>query len=36
MKKVLVVYFSVSGVTEMVAEDLAKEFNADLEEIVPA
>ncbi|MBO8461662.1 MAG: flavodoxin, partial [Firmicutes bacterium] len=36
MKKVLVVYFSVSGVTERVAEDLAKEFNADLEEIVPA
>ena len=36
MKKVLVVYFSVSGVTERAAKDLAKEFNADLEEIVPA
>lgn len=35
MKKILVVYFSASGVTEKVAIDLAKEFNADLDEIVP-
>ena len=35
MSKVLVSYFSASGVTKRKAEDLAKEIGADLIEIVP-
>ena len=35
MKKVLVAYFSASGVTRRVAENLAKAIDADLFEIVP-
>ncbi len=35
MSKVLVAYFSASGVTKMVAESLAKVAEADLFEIVP-
>ncbi len=35
MKKVLVAYFSASGVTKKVAENLAKAAGADLFEIVP-
>lgn len=35
-KKKLVAYFSVSGVTKRVAEELARMANADLYEIVPA
>lgn len=35
MSKVLVSYFSASGVTKRKAEDLAKEVNGDLFEIVP-
>ena len=35
MSKVLVTYFSVSGVTKKVAEELAKVEQADLFEIVP-
>ena len=35
MSKVLVVYFSASGVTKKVAENLAKAAGADLFEIVP-
>ena len=36
MSKVLVAYFSASGVTKKVAEELAKVEKADLFEIVPA
>ena len=36
MNKVLVAYFSASGVTRKVAEELAKVEKADLYEIVPA
>ena len=36
MKKILVAYFSASGVTRRVAENLAKAANADLFEIAPA
>ena len=36
MSKVLVAYFSASGVTKKVAEELAKVEKADLYEIVPA
>lgn len=36
MKKTLIVYFSATGNTKRAAEKLAKEFNADLFEIVPA
>ena len=35
MSKVLVSYFSASGVTKRKAEELAKEVNGDLFEIVP-
>lgn len=35
MEKVLVAYFSVSGVTEKVAKELAKAENADLFQICP-
>lgn len=35
MNKILVSYFSASGVTKRKAEDLAKEVNGDLFEIVP-
>jgi len=35
MKKTLVTYFSATGTTKAVAEQMAKEFNADLFEIVP-
>ena len=35
MKKILVAYFSASGVTKKVAENMAKAANADLFEIVP-
>jgi flavodoxin len=35
MKKTLVVYFSATGTTKAAAQKLAKEFNADLYEIVP-
>lgn len=36
MNKTLIAYFSASGVTASVAEDLAKTLEADLHEIVPA
>lgn len=36
MKKTLITYFSATGNTKRAAEKLAKEFNADLFEIVPA
>ena len=36
MKKVLVAYFSASGVTAKLAQTLASAINADLHEIVPA
>ncbi len=36
MKKILVAYFSASGVTKKVAEKMAKAANADLFEIAPA
>ena len=36
MKKVLVAYFSASGVTKRAAEEIAAETGADLYEIVPA
>lgn len=36
MNKILVAYFSASGVTKKIAEMLAKEANADLYEIKPA
>ena len=36
MNKMLVAYFSASGVTKKIAEMLAKEANADLYEIKPA
>ena len=36
MKKVLVAYFSASGVTKRAAEEMAAETGADLYEIVPA
>lgn len=35
MKKTLIVYFSATGTTKAAAEKLAREFNADLFEIVP-
>ena len=35
MKKILVAYFSASGVTKKVAENMAKAVNADLFEIAP-
>ncbi|MBP5536591.1 MAG: NAD(P)H-dependent oxidoreductase [Bacteroidales bacterium] len=35
MKKTLVVYFSATGTTKAAAQQLAKECNADLYEIVP-
>ena len=35
MNKILVAYFSASGVTEKLAQDLAKAANADLFEIMP-
>ena len=35
MKKTLVAYFSATGTTRAAAEQLAKEFNADLFEIAP-
>ena len=35
MKKTLVVYFSATGTTKAAAQKLAKEFNADLYEIIP-
>ena len=35
MKKTLIVYFSATGTTKAAAQKLAKEFNADLYEIVP-
>ena len=35
MKRILVAYFSASGVTKKVAENMAKAANADLFEIVP-
>lgn len=35
MNKILVAYFSASGVTKKIAEMLAKEANADLYEIKP-
>lgn len=35
MSKILVAYFSVSGVTKQVAERMAKDAGADLYEIVP-
>ncbi|MBR6092373.1 MAG: NAD(P)H-dependent oxidoreductase [Bacteroidales bacterium] len=35
MKKTLVVYFSATGTTKAAAQKLAKEFDADLYEIVP-
>ena len=35
MKKTLIVYFSATGTTKEAAKKLAKEFNADLYEIVP-
>ena len=35
MKKTLVVYFSATGTTKAAAQRLAKEFNADLYEIIP-
>ena len=35
MSKVLVSYFSASGVTKRKANDLAKEVGGDLYEIVP-
>ncbi len=35
MKKILVAYFSASGVTKKVAENMAKAANADLFEIAP-
>ena len=34
MSKILVTYFSASGVTEKVARDIAKAVGADLYEIV--
>ena len=36
MSKILVTYFSASGVTEKVARDIAKAVGADLYEIAPA
>ena len=36
MKKILVAYFSASGVTKRAAEEIAAETDADLYEIVPA
>lgn len=36
MKKILVAYFSASGVTKRAAEEMAAETGADLYEIVPA
>ena len=36
MKKILVAYFSASGVTKRAAEEIAAETGADLYEIVPA
>ncbi|MBR5942221.1 MAG: flavodoxin, partial [Clostridia bacterium] len=35
MKKIIVAYFSASGVTKKVAENMAKASGADLFEIVP-
>ena len=35
MEKTLIVYFSATGTTKAAAQKLAKEFNADLYEIVP-
>ena len=35
MKKTLIVYFSATGTTKAAAQKLAKEYNADLYEIVP-
>ena len=35
MKKTLIVYFSATGTTKAAAQNLAKEFNADLYEITP-
>ena len=35
MKKILVAYFSASGVTERAAKEIAKEVNGDLFEIRP-
>ena len=35
MKKTLIVYFSATGNTKAAAQKLAKEFNADLYEIIP-
>ncbi len=35
MNKTLVVYFSATGTTKAAAQRLAKEFNADLYEIIP-
>ena len=35
MKKTLVAYFSATGTTKRAAEQLAKEYNADLFEIAP-
>ena len=35
MSKTLVVYFSATGTTKAAAQKLAKEFNADLYEIIP-
>ena len=35
MKKILVAYFSASGVTKKVAEKMAKAMDADLFEIAP-
>ena len=35
MKKTLIVYFSATGTTKAAAQRLAKEYNADLYEIVP-
>ncbi len=36
MKKILVAYFSCSGYTKQLAQDVAKKVNADLFEIIPA
>ncbi len=35
MKKILVCYFSASGVTRLKAKELASKLSADLEEIIP-
>ena len=35
MKKILICYFSISGVTRLKAKELASKLSADIEEIIP-